>query len=625
MHVISTAGHIDHGKTSLVRALTGIDTDRLKEEKARGLTIDLGFAWASLPSGRSVGIVDVPGHHRFLKNMLAGVTSVDLVLLIVAADDGWMPQTEEHVLIAEMLGVRQVVAAVTKTDLVDEEWTALVLEDIRERLSRTDFKNAPIITVSSTEQRGLKELLDAIDSSLPAERDHPFDDPILWIDRAFSVHGAGTVVTGTLRGGWLRTDETAAIEPLGLRARIRSLQTYHEERNEAEPGSRLAVNLVGVPSDQLRRGLYLCRPGCRPYFTRINAWVTMASQAEDSLQPLAVVKLYVGSAELAAKALPIPHEPVSPGECGFVQFVLDEPAHFAFRDRFVLRDPSRDQTVGGGVFLEEGLAFRGKSLRLIGPRRREALLPFDDKQPRIDLRRLKAKRDALTLADYADLLVGDRTFWSDAELRKRCPAAPRLAKEFGGYWISNDHAKQAGEFIERTVLDRTRRQPLLDGVPKEELRSLTGLPSAVLDGIVQTSSSLEEADGLLRPPGHSATLNDEQAEMAERALAFATKQGAAPPTAAEFNDLEIPDAVVQYLLRRGRLVMLSGNTLTTPAILQQVYDTARELGKQPEGFSLAEFRDKLKTSRKHGLVFLEQMDRQRLTKRHGDNRTWIGP
>ncbi len=626
MHVISTAGHVDHGKTRLIQVLTGINADRLQEEKVRGLTIDLGFAWMNLPSGRPIGIVDVPGHHRFLKNMLAGVSSVDLVLLVIAADDGWMPQTEEHVLIAEMLNVRQIVVAITKTDLVDEDWTALVLEDVRERLNQTRFQGAPIVPVSAVTQCSLGNLLKVIDCSLPPEQENRFDDPILWIDRVFSVRGAGTVVTGTLRGGRFLVDETAAIEPLGLRARIRNLQTHNEERREAEPGSRLAVNLVGTPSDQLRRGLYLCRPGCRPFYSRINAWVSVAAQTTSPLLPLAAVKLYVGSAELEAEARPIPQRPLSPGEEGFVQFILNEPTHFSFHDRFIIRDPSRDQTTGGGMFLEEGLPFRGQSLRLLGSRRREAVFPFCSKTPCIDLTRLAAKRAADGPQDYADLLVNDRVYWTESEFRQRCPVSPRNADQFGGYWVSHDRARQAAEFIERTVLDHIAKHPLDDGIPKETLRSLMGLPMALLDGIVQGTAALEEADGLLRPPGHSIALDADHMQEVERALTFTNERGAAaPPTFQELSRLGISQNLVQYLLRSGHLTTLSENTLTTPAILEQVYATARELGQKPEGFSLAEFRDKLKTSRKHGLVFLEQTDRQRLTQRQGDNRIWIGP
>src|SRR5690606_27197713 len=247
VYVIGTAGHIDHGKSTLIRALTRIDPDRLKEVQARGMTIDLGFAWLTLPSGREAGIVDVPGHHRFVRNMLAGVGGIRLVVFVVAANESWMPQSQEHLEILDLLGVDRGIVVLTKVDLVDDEWLELVQEDVQERLRGTVLQDAPVIPVSATTGTGVDQLVEQIDGML-AQLPPPADygRPRLWVDRVFSIRGAGTVVTGTLEGGRLRVDQEVEILPTGRRARIRGLQTHKRAVDEAVPGSRVAVNLVGV-------------------------------------------------------------------------------------------------------------------------------------------------------------------------------------------------------------------------------------------------------------------------------------------------------------------------------------------------------------------------------------------
>jgi selenocysteine-specific elongation factor len=297
MFIMGTAGHIDHGKTTLITALTGINPDRLQEEQNRGMTVDLGFAWFSLPRG-NVGVVDVPGHHRLVKNMLAGVGQIDFTLLVIAADDGWMPQTQEHVEILDLYGVRRGLVALTKADLVDPEWLELVEADVREHLAETSLKDFPIIPVSAVSGFNIEVLKEAINDLLASvSQNEEAENPILWIDRVFTIKGAGTVVTGTLLGGSLQVGMDVVVEPPGLTARIRGLQTQTKAVEKGVAHSRLAVNLTGVEKDDLARGMYLALPRRRPYFSLINSFVRVLPQAPAPLETGQQVKLYVGTLE----------------------------------------------------------------------------------------------------------------------------------------------------------------------------------------------------------------------------------------------------------------------------------------------------------------------------------------
>src|SRR5438094_451320 len=364
--VIATAGHVDHGKSTLIKARTGIDPDRLREERERGMTIDLGFAWLSLPEGGEVGIVDVPGHQDFIRNMLAGVGPVDAVLLVVALDEGVMPQTREHLAILGVLGVDRGVVALTKRDLVDDEWASLARADVSATLQGTRLASAPMIEVSATAKTGLVELVDALDRVLataPARRD--LGRPRLGIDRAFTLTGFGTVVTGTLVDGSFATGDEIEILPTGQRARIRGIQTHKRSLDVASPGSRVALNLTGVEKDELGRGMVVVRPGTLAPVSVVSARVEVVGSASEAIAHDEAVKVHAGTAEVMARISLLEGATLEPGATGWAQLRLAEPLAVAVGDRFVIRRPSPPETLGGGAVAD----ISGERMR----RRREAV------------------------------------------------------------------------------------------------------------------------------------------------------------------------------------------------------------------------------------------------------------
>src|SRR5579859_7757914 len=352
MRVIGTAGHVDHGKSTLIRALTGIDPDRLQEEKERGMTIDLGFAWLRLPSGQEVSIVDVPGHERFVHNMLAGVGGIDIALLVIAADEGVMPQTREHVAILDLLGIASGVVALTKRDLVDDEWLELVQADVEEFLLPTTLRGVPIVPCSATTGAGLDALLAVIQDVLSRERTRRDSDrPRLPIDRVFTVAGFGTVVTGTLIDGELRLGQELEVQPGGLRARVRGLQSHRKKLELVPAGTRTAVNLGGLAVEDLRRGQVLASPGILKPTRAVDARLRLIRDARP-LRHNAQVTFHTGAAESLGKLSLLDRDELQPGEQAWVQVRLQEPVAVARGDLFILRLPSPSMTVGGGSVVE---------------------------------------------------------------------------------------------------------------------------------------------------------------------------------------------------------------------------------------------------------------------------------
>ncbi|HEX2171721.1 MAG TPA: selenocysteine-specific translation elongation factor [Dehalococcoidia bacterium] len=351
MFVIGTAGHIDHGKSTLVQALTGIDPDRLREEKARGMTIDLGFAWLKLPSGREVSVVDVPGHERFIKNMLAGVGGIDLAVLVIAADEGVMPQTSEHLAILDLLQVRSGVVAITKSDLVDADWLGLVTADVEEAIAGTTLAQAPIVPVSAITGAGLPELKQAIDALLettPQRQD--LGRPRLPIDRVFTIAGFGTVVTGTLTDGILTVGQEVEILPDGRRTRIRGLQTHKHKVERVEPGSRVAANLVGVSTEELHRGNVLTRPGWLRPSQAADVHLRVINWLDRSVGHNLNVTFHSGANEVPAKLRLLDQDEVLPGDSGWAQVRFAEPIPLVKGDYFIIRSP--EQTLAGGQIVE---------------------------------------------------------------------------------------------------------------------------------------------------------------------------------------------------------------------------------------------------------------------------------
>lgn len=620
MFIMGTAGHIDHGKTTLITALTGINPDRLQEEQTRGMTVDLGFAWLSLPQG-TVGIVDVPGHHRLVKNMLAGVGLVDFVLLVIAADDGWMPQTQEHMDIIDLYGIKRGIVALTKADLVDPEWLELVQADIAERLASTSLADAPIIPVSGVTGLNLEVLKGAIGDLVGSlAQETQGDDPLLWIDRVFTIKGAGTVVTGTLLGGCLEVGMEVAVQPGGLQARIRGLQTHTKAVEKGVPHSRLAVNLTGLEKADLVRGMYLSLPGKRPHFFLINAFVQVLPGAPAPLATGQVVKLYVGTLETLAKVRILGGEQLAPGTEGFVQLELELPGHFQFQDRFILRHSELQENLGGGAFIEAGIPVRGQNLRLVGPERRRHLFPFEQPQAHLDLENLKAKYSADPLG-YSLLKAEDRTYWTLQQFKREGLSLHPDLHELGEFIMAPRQFAKIQGYLRSAVEAFHAANPLSPGPSKETLRAATGLPARLFDQILKEVPELEEVGGCISGKGHQLALTPKEESQLQELRRKIAENPYEPPVTSALLELGYSKELLYAGAHLGLLVQLANEHWTTPEIVQQAAAILFEEEAFQNGFQLAAFRDRVGTSRKFALAFLEYFDAQGVTIRKGDVRT----
>lgn len=609
LHVVATAGHVDHGKSSLILRLTGIDPDRWEEEKRRGLTIDLGFAWCTLPSGREVGFVDVPGHERFVRNMLAGVGPVRLVLFVVAADEGWKPQSEEHLQIVDVLGVAGGVVALTKVDLADPEARELRASTVRERLAGTALEEAPIVPCSSATGEGLDRLLEELDALLERapvpERE---GRARLFVDRVFSIRGAGTVVTGTLTGGALSVGQEVEVWPGGGRARVRSLQTHRRSIEVARPVSRVAANLVGVDRAQLERGDVVGPPGAWRGTRVLEARLRPVRGLAHPLTARGAYKLYAGSAERDARLRLYGVSEVRAGEEAFARIHLAAPVVLDVHDRFVLRDVGRRETVAGGVVLD------------VDPPER----PGSEAQERL-LRRLGARREELPA-----IVVEERGAVRAADLAVLTGRAEAGgAERAGAWWVHAPlHLEVRGE-VEATLGAFHREHPLLEGAEVAHARGAVvaalrrrGAPTepdlvdALLDDL-EGRGVLVRAGPTVRLASHQATLAGREQEV-ERLVEAVARGEPGPPTVPDLVAGGIPREVIDAAVRAGLLVRVSPELVFTPGFVARAADVVRELGAS--GMTVSAFRERLGTSRKYALPLLEHFDRQGLTRRQGDLR-----
>jgi selenocysteine-specific elongation factor len=634
MRVIGTAGHVDHGKSTLVKALTGIDPDRWAEEQRREMTIDLGFAWLTLPSGREISVVDVPGHERFIKNMLAGVGGIDAALLVIAADESVMPQTAEHLAILDLLGVTRGLVALTKADLVDDEWLALVGEEVRERLQGTTFAAAPLVPVSARTGQGMDTLIAAIDTLLDAtpSRTEANGAPRLPIDRSFTIGGFGAVVTGTLSDGPLRVGDEVEILPSGLRARVRGLQTHRHKRETALPGARVAVNLSGVSHHDITRGDVLALPGKLRPTQIIDVQVRLVT---DALRPLAQntpLDLFVGATETPCHVTLLDCEALAPGEAGWLQLRLERPIAVARGDRYILRQASPGLTLGGGVIVDahpprhrrfrpdviatlEALA-RGAPADLL----RRALSDGLPHEWAALLRATGLSADAAR-AGVAELVErGEvvRLEIGDWRLEIKHDISNLQSPISHSSWLIN-----AGAFT--TLSDKLttalrgyhRRYPLRVGMPREELRSRLKLTGAAFDALLSSVN----AQGLVRAHETTVSLSEHeprlQPEQERDVRAFLAAVRAAPYTPPP-PDLE-PE-VLALLLEQGALTRVAEDVLFLPQTYAELLDWVRAFIQTEGSVSVAQFRDRFGTSRKYALALLEHLDERKITRRIGDAR-----
>ena len=618
--VIGTAGHVDHGKSVLVKALTGIDPDRLKEEKEREMTIDLGFAWFTLPSGLVVSVIDVPGHEDFIKNMLAGVGGIDAALLVVAADEGVMPQTVEHLAILDLLEVRRGVVALTKVDLVeDEEWLELVAADVDRLLKGTTLADSKILPLSAVTGQGLPSLIEELDSLLsqiPPRRER--GRPRLSIDRAFTLAGFGTVVTGTLIDGRFRVGQEVEILPQGLKSRIRGLQTHKEKIEVAVPGSRVAINLVGVGKDQLQRGGVVTSPGWLEPTRLIDVRLRMLSSAPKPLRHNTLVDFYSGAAQIPAKTRVLGAKAVEAGEEGWVQLVLTRPTPLLAHDRFIIRQPSPSLTIGGGTVVDPHPRRRHKRFRPQVIERLEALA-------------LGTPQEVLLTAleegpQEMGRLVQDSHLEPEAveEALERLLEGSRIlvlgASE--GLLVSSTWWEEFLARLVHLIEEYHSRYPLRLGMPREEVKSKLRFPSRLFNDLmgqaVKEGAAAQEG-AALRLPGHEVRFTPEEEERVERLLSKFSQEPYTTPSAADCQ-AALGEEVLNALLEQGRLVQVSENTLFLASTYEVMVERVVEHLRKEGTITLAQVRDLFSTSRKYAQAFLEHLDAQGITRRVGDER-----
>ena len=600
VRVVGTAGHVDHGKSTLVLALTGRDPDRFAEEKRRGLTIDLGFAWTTLPSGREVGFVDVPGHERFVHNMLAGVGQLDACVFVVAANEGWMPQSEEHLRILELLGGDRGVIALTKVDIVDAETVELARLELEERLAGTQLAGAPVVEMAATRGEGIDDLravLDSVLDTVPGAVDR--GRPRLWVDRAFSLRGPGTVVTGTLSGGRLARDVEVEVVPGGARARVRSVQTHETSRPEGLPGTRTALNLAGLSVGEVPRGTAVVRPGQWVRSAVVDAEVTVLPSAPDAIGRRGAFLLHVGTAEVEVKVRPAGGA-IAPGASGFVRLRL--PHTFALQpgDRFVIRDTGRAMTVGGGRVLDVAPPRRGLLARLPA---------------------LATRAQALSLGPSA--LVAARLAEGPAR-RERLPAELGITEEeaagaghieVGGHAISTVALDDAADRLVAALVRYHDDHHLDEGMPRPLALSVLGLPSAALDMLAAKGLVLARG-AVVSLPGHSVSFDAGEQENVDRVLDVVRSSGPAPP---EASSLPAGRDLLEAMVKQGLLEPV-GPFLYDASVFRGMAAAAREAASVEGGVTVSRLREVLGITRKHAVPVAEALDQRKVTVRRGDAR-----
>jgi selenocysteine-specific elongation factor len=623
--VVGTAGHIDHGKSTLVRALTGIDPDRLKEEKERGITIDIGFAHLDLGEGLTLGIVDVPGHERFVKNMLAGVGGIDLVMLVIAADEGVMPQTREHLAICQLLRVKSGLVVLTKADMAEPDWLELVAEDVRGFLRGTFLEGQPITPVSAKSGAGLDELrrqLAGLAHAVPARgTDATFRLPI---DRVFTIRGFGTVVTGTVAAGQVDVDERVEVYPRKVQAKVRGLQTHGQAVGRAVAGQRTAVNLQGVERAAIERGDVLSLPGLlRPTFM-LDATCELLADAPAPLKPRQRVRFHIGTSEVMARVHLLDRHELEPGSRGSVQLRLEAPVIALPRDRYVIRSYSPMVTIGGGELLDVAPAKARRSPALVA---RLQVLETGAPEAVIEEHVMRVGPGGARTADLrartpfgpealrrllADLTARGRVLLVDREWYVHVEAAERLRAET---------VEALGAFHQR--------EPLKPGMSKEELRTrLGGLDERVflhlLDRFVAAGAIAVERDKV-RLAGHQVRLDAQQQAWIDRLEAEFREAGVAPPSVEEaFAKLGMTraedQALLQVLLDARRLLRVKEGLYFHPEPLRDAEGRVAAFLRERKEITPQDMKDLLGISRKYAIPLLEYLDAQRLTVRVGDKR-----
>jgi selenocysteine-specific elongation factor len=626
--IIGTAGHVDHGKTILIRALTGTDTDRLKEEKERGISIELGFAYMQLSNGQTAGIIDVPGHERFIKNMLAGVGGIDIVLLVIAADEGVMPQTREHLDIIQLLQIDKGIVVITKKDLVDQEWLELVYEEVKDFLAGTLLENAPILAVSAVTSEGMDHLQKAISQMAAGTTRKKNAGPTrLPVDRVFSVTGFGTVATGTLLSGQIHTGDTLQIYPGDAVYRVRNIQVHGHKVDTAEPGQRVAVNLSGAEAGDLNRGDTLASPGTLQPSFRVDVKLKLLSNAPKPLKHRARVRVYIGTAEILGRVILLDREELQPGDDAYVQLQLETKVAVARGDRFVIRSYSPMRTIGGGTVINPATVKHKRNRQEVI----KALTTAEKGTPAELLEQhLATNNRAFTLGELAAGvgLTGEETASALQELLDDNRAAA-IQTEGEKVYLATRVLAEWEKKITRVLAEYHAKYPLREGYPKEEMRSRLFpamnskqfqmlLNHFTKDKILAVQPQTVSLQGFTPQP---TPTQDKKINRLEEIYLASPFQPPGWPEAAKEAGLAVDEQeYLSYLLNRGILVKITEGLYFHSRALQKAIDLVKDHLTQKGELSLGEVRDLLKTSRKYTLPLLEYLDRERITRRVGDVR-----
>lgn len=627
--ILGTAGHIDHGKTSLVRALTGIDTDRLKEEKARGITIELGFAHLELDEGAQFGIVDVPGHERFVRAMVAGVGGMDLVMLVIAADEGIMPQTREHLEICQLLGVKKGLVALTKRDMVDPDWLELVTEEVRDYLNDSFLAEAPIIPVSSRTGEGIdalkKTLADLAVEVEEKKHDGPFRLPV---DRVFTITGFGTVVTGTLLSGEIAVGDEVEILPAGLACKVRGLQVHGKKAEKAEAGQRLAVNLQGVEHTEVMRGDVVVPKGLYKATRAVDIRLNYLKSAPRELKHRSTFRLHSATYEVPAKVILFDRDALQPGESAYAQLRLERPVLLLPGDPFVLRTYSPQATLGGGTVLDPAPPRRrrrsNEAIELL-----EAIEAGNDAEKI----RLMIRTSLLTGLSFEELVgrTGMSVKKIDAALAAILTSGDvmQMIKD-PRVFISKDAFISLKEKLYAELNSYLRDNTMKDGISKEELKSRIPRRSdprffgPVLASLEKEGKIIPDRD-LIKLPGRKGEATLDQAEIQGKIESMLHSGGMEPPTVKEMCDAvgcseKVLLEHVNFLVKEGRVAKIRSDMFYEPQSLLLIKEKLVDYIKEKGEITPPEFREITNLSRKFMIPLMEYFDSEKVTIRVGDKR-----
>jgi selenocysteine-specific elongation factor len=627
--IIGTAGHVDHGKTALIKALTGIDTDRLKEEKERGISIELGFASLALPSGQTFGIVDVPGHERFIKNMVSGAAGIDMVILVIAADEGVMPQTREHLNICSLLGIKRGVVALTKIDMVEEEWLYLVNEDVHEFLKGTFLEKAPVVPVSSLTGSGMEELLDflgKVASDMKEETDAGLFR--LPVDRVFTMKGFGTVITGTLISGDIKIGDEVEILPQGVTAKVRGIQVHNQSATVAEAGQRTAINLQGVEKATIARGDVLSRPHMLKPSSRLDVFIEYLSHNDRKLKNRSLVRFHVGTNEVIGRIILLNQEEMEPGGKGYAQVIPESPIVAMARDRFVIRSYSPVTTVGGGIIIDP-LSKKHKR------NSEKALFEFDRLYGGTDSERVARiiERSGIEGIDLLELVI--RTGIHQSCLKKILKS---MTSESKVVILEGDESRfiffPVFQNFQMKIMQELRayheRHPLKEGILKEELRNITDrfvnprLFNMAVKDLESKGEMVIERENL-RIAGHRVDLKGDLDELRNTMEGIYLGAGLTPPTIKEVmekfvHQKNLAESVLNVMLKERTLDKINEDLYFHKQILVKLRENYKNLLIKDAKATPASFKELTGLSRKFIIPLMEYFDISKLTIRAGDYR-----